>query len=233
MIVTEVVIFSALPSKFYRICKGDNIQEEYMETRQKRILIVLGVLLGLAVIAIIIAAMNRPVQRAEFTPPPVEENAVAGVPEVTDDIMMYSELPASEDFTVALCGVPTITYDGQMRLYFTNDETNDFMIRAVILAADRKTQLGASGLLKPGEYVEYIHIDKVPKYGEELVLRVQSFDEDTYYSKGAFSITLGMFILIDENGWQVEGAFDHLQTQDPGDGMDSTGGTDTEGGDAA
>ncbi|MCH5347838.1 MAG: hypothetical protein J1E40_00815 [Oscillospiraceae bacterium] len=189
-----------------------------METRQKRILIVLGVLLGLAIIAIIIAAMNRPVQRAEFTPPPMEENAVAGVPEDVNEMMMYTKAPVTEDFTIALCGVPTITYDGQMRVYFTNDETNEFMIRAIILAADGKTQLGESGLLKPGEYVEYIHIDQVPKYGEELVLRVQSFEEKTYFSRGAFNMNIKVFILIDENGWQVEGAFDHLQTQDPGDG---------------
>lgn len=157
-----------------------------MDSLQKKILAAVGVILVLTVLAAVIVSMNRPTQKAGFTPPPFEENAVAGVPENVNKALMYNRLEASEEFVVSLCAMPAIDSAGQLQLYFTSDENNDFFVRVLVLNEDGD-RIGETGLLNPGEYVEYVTLDPIPDAGAKLTLKVLSYEPETYYSKGTFN----------------------------------------------
>ena len=48
--------------------------------------------------------------------------------------------------------------------------------------------LGETGLIKPGEYVQSVELDRVPKVGTPIVLKIMAYQPDTYYSEGAVSL---------------------------------------------
>ena len=66
-----------------------------------------------------------------YIKPPVEISAVEGKAEI-DEIYGYSEMKASEEFAVGVCGAPYANLDG-VDLYFTNPEGNNVLLKCVLL----------------------------------------------------------------------------------------------------
>ena len=55
---------------------------------------------------------------------------------------------------------------------------------------DRKGDiLAETGLIKPGEYLPEITFDSLPDDGEKIILRLMSYQPDTYYSGGSVTLT--------------------------------------------
>lgn len=157
-----------------------------MDIWHKRIIAIAAALLAAVGAAAIFVAANRSTGRDGFTPPPLEENAVAGTPGDLDEALHYGTLAVSDDFSVSLCGSPTVDSDGQALLYFTSGENNAFFVRLLVLS-EKGRQLGATGLLRAGEYVASVRLDPPPKDGETLTLKILSYEPDTYYSMGSAS----------------------------------------------
>lgn len=161
-----------------------------MDILYKRILIIVSLLLAALITAAVIIAVDRS-EKSKFTPPPHEENAVAGVPENVDEALQYGRLALSDKFIVAVCGSPVIDSDGKLLLYFTSDESNEFFVRLIVLTENGE-QLGATGLLNPGEYVESVILDPAPEEGQSVVLKILSYQPDTYYSMGSASVNVAV-----------------------------------------
>lgn len=156
-----------------------------MDIWHKRIIVIVAVLLAAVTAAAIYIAARFPGQ-AGFTPPPFEENAVAGRPGDLNEALLYSPLALSDVFFVSLCASPTVDRDGQALLYFTSNENNAFFVRLLVLSEEGR-QLGATGLLRAGEYVASVLLDPPPEDGEALTLKILSYEPDTYYSMGTAS----------------------------------------------
>lgn len=157
---------------------------ENMDKQQK---IIVGVMTALLLVVLVIAAvlLLRPKETVtvEFTPPAFDESAVSGMPDALPESLNYGSPATQNEFGFLLCGTPAVTQDNRLRCYFTSPSSNRVWL--LLKVYDREGNLlGASGLLRPGEYVEYIALDQAIPKGSEIRIKVLSYEADTYYSKG-------------------------------------------------
>lgn len=126
-----------------------------------------------------------------FTPPPFETEAVDGVPTVSE-YLGYTELyQEGMAYRVSICGVVTMKEE-QARVYFTNAESNTKYLKLRIL--DEQDQiLGETGLLKPGQYVEWVQLSERLEPGTNIRLKIMGYEPETYESAGSvvLRVTIG------------------------------------------
>lgn len=72
-------------------------------------------------------------------------------------------------------------------VWLTNPESNTVWLKVRVLDEKGNT-LGETGLVRPGEYVQSVELDTVPKTGTPIVLKIMAYQPDTYYSEGAVSL---------------------------------------------
>lgn len=125
-------------------------------------------------------------QEVHFIPPPFEENACAGIPEVPEDDP-YGKVDAKV-FSFSLCP-PDKIQDGKARIFLTNPPDSPVWIKLRALDSQGAI-LGETGILRPGEYTEYLSFSAVPKEGEDLYLKVMAYEPETYYSAGSVQLTI-------------------------------------------
>lgn len=137
-------------------------------------------ILSLAVMVFALNAGGRP-GKGEFTPPPFDPAAEAGTPQVPEGLG-YNELDC-QVYRVSLCGKPTT--DGLV--YLTNPETNDVWLKVRMLD-EKGNILGETGLVRPGEYVRALTLEKNPGSGTRVTLKIMAYEPETYYSAGAAAL---------------------------------------------
>lgn len=142
--------------------------------------------LSLAVMAAVLAVTGkRDAGTENFTPPPFEQEAVSGEPEVPEDLG-YSPLDIPGAYQVSLCG-KVVEEDGRADVWFTNHAENTVWMKSRVLDAQGNI-LGETGLLKPGEYVQSVELtgaDVSLEDGMELQLKIMAYEPDTYHSAGS------------------------------------------------
>ena len=116
-----------------------------------------------------------------FTPPPFEQNAMAGVPNVPQEAG-YAQADA-EAFQFAAAGNLQVQ-EGSVAVWLTNPTGNSVWLKARILDENGQI-LGESGLVKEGEYVQTILLDTVPERSIDVSLKIMAYEPETYYSAGA------------------------------------------------
>ena len=116
-----------------------------------------------------------------FTPPPFEETAQAGEPEVPEGLG-WKDFDAQGEYRFAACGVIQVQ-DKKADVYFTNFEENTVWLKLRVLD-EQGNILGQTGLIKPGEYIKSVSFDKVPQKGAKIVLKCMGYMPDTYQSAG-------------------------------------------------
>ena len=159
-----------------------------MKKKQKKnyILPLAAVLCVLSIAVMIFALTRQEVQTemGEFTPPPLDSSAVVGSPAVPDDLG-WQELDAKV-YKVGVCG-KFIPKGNTADVWLTNPESNTVWLKVRVLDEKGNT-LGETGIIKPGEYVQSVELDNVPKAGKPIVLKIMAYQPDTYYSEGAVSL---------------------------------------------
>lgn len=120
-----------------------------------------------------------------FVPPAFEAQAVSGLPEVPPE--HWSQVSGgSLGFSVHVCGQFPVR-DGAAQLWFCNDSSNTVWMKVRILDAQNGI-LGESGLLRPGEYVQWVMLCRIPQSGERLALKIMAYEPDTYHSAGTVTL---------------------------------------------
>lgn len=129
-----------------------------------------------------------------FIPPPFEAAAVAGMPDVPAELGYSRIYREGMDFSVWVCGNITadvtadVTADGRSAtVYLTNPAENDLWMKLRLLDAEG-TVLGETGLIRPGEYVERVALNRELVAGTEIQLKIMTYEPHTYYSAGAVSL---------------------------------------------
>ena len=120
----------------------------------------------------------------EFTPPPFDAAAVVGSPAVPDGLG-WQELDA-QAYIVGICG-KFIPNGNTADIWLTNPEGNIVWLKVRVLD-EKGNILGETGLVRPGEYVQSVELDTIPKTGTPIVLKIMAYQPDTYYSEGAVSL---------------------------------------------
>lgn len=124
-------------------------------------------------------------EQPKFTPPPFEETAQSGMPDVADEswTQIYKD---GMNFSTHVCG-KVVLNGNSADVYLTNDEGNKVWLKLRILDEEDNI-LAETGLLKPNEYVKTVTFDKIPKSGANIKLKIMAYEPDTYYSAGAVTL---------------------------------------------
>jgi len=156
---------------------------------KRTIYILVGICLIMAVATgIILAVTGRPNgEQPDFVPPEFDLNAIAGTPTVPENLGWYEVYKAGMSFIASVCGEIKIK-GNTAKIYFTNPAENTLWLKLRVLNEKGET-LGETGLIKPGEYLPEITFNQLPKDGEKIILRLMSYQPETYYSGGSVTLT--------------------------------------------
>jgi len=157
---------------------------------EKKSLILCLILCVLALATMLLAlSFGEKTIQADFVPPPFDSAACIGTPDIPEEVS-WQELDAKV-FRVSVCG--EIRISGNMAMvWLTNPASNEIWMKMRILDMDGKI-LGETGLIKPGQYVKTVPLDKVPKVGTPVVLKVMTYEPETYYSAGSISLNTTIY----------------------------------------
>ena len=148
---------------------------------KRSMLLLLALLLCLS--GCLLGCKEDDVVMGEFIPPAFDANAVQGTPEVPDGLG-WNELDVNGVYQVSVCGVVK-PVDGKADVYLTNPAKNSVWLKVRIMDAQGQTVYAETGLVKPGEYVQSITFNgEPPAAGTAIIMRVMSYEPDTYYSRG-------------------------------------------------
>lgn len=160
-----------------------------MDKNQKTVITVVGVILAVfiaATVAVFVYKQND----SGFVPPDFDANAVSGYPTVVDEYAQYQNIRVNEDFAFSMCLCPRYN-NGKAEIYLAAAKDNNAYTLIKLYDKDGAL-IGESGLLKPGEYVQYVDIAFVPSEDTEITARVLSYEPKTYYSLGTASGKLSL-----------------------------------------
>ena len=158
-----------------------------MKKHKKNYILPLAAVLCVLSLAVMVFALTRQevqTEMGEFTPPPFDAAAVIGSPSVPDGLG-WQELDA-QAYIVGICG-KFIPNGNTADVWLTNPVSNTVWLKVRVLD-EKGNALGETGLIKPGEYVQSVELDTVPKAGTPIVLKIMAYQPDTYYSEGAVSL---------------------------------------------
>ena len=158
-----------------------------MKKQKNNYILPLAAVLCVLSLAMMVFALTRQevqTEMGEFTPPPFDIAAVIGTPTIPDGLG-WQELDA-KFYKVGICG-KFITKGTTANVWLTNPESNTVWLKVRVLDEKGNT-LGETGIIKPGEYVQTVKLDRVPKVGTPIVLKIMAYQPDTYYSEGAVSL---------------------------------------------
>lgn len=131
-----------------------------------------------------ILALNSYNKSKEFVKPEFEKNVKEGMPKLTKEDG-FEEFEVSDEYIVYMTG-ETKLEDNKLIVYFTSKKTNNVYVKLRIYKDDEI--LGETGLLKPGEYIKEVKLDKSLKKDDKITLKVMGYEPETYYSAGSISL---------------------------------------------
>ena len=158
-----------------------------MKKQMKNYILPLAAVLCAVSLAVMVFALTRQevqTEMGEFTPPPFDGGAVVGSPAVPEGLG-WQELDAKV-YKAGICG-KFIPKGNTADVWLTNPESNTVWLKVRVLDEKGNT-LGETGIIKPGEYVQSVELDNVPKAGKPIVLKIMAYQPDTYYSEGTVSL---------------------------------------------
>lgn len=152
--------------------------------KQNKNVTVLAAVFAVALIIMIVAlAVPKEAERGEFVPPAFDSSAVTGIPEVPEGLGYSAPFQEGMAYRFAVCG--NVLMDGKQALvYFTNPAENDTWTKLRVYDESGNV-LGETGLIKPGEYVQYVELGKELAPGTPIKLKIMGYEPDTYLSAGS------------------------------------------------
>lgn len=153
-------------------------------------LIAVVCILVIAVIAVGIALIfinrSNQVDPPKFVPPEFDSEATAGTPSVPDGLGYLEVYKEGMSFNSFVCGEVKIV-DSKADIYFTNPEKNTLWMKLRIFD-DKGNIIAETGLIKPNEYLQTVSFDKLPANNSKIVMKIMTYEPDTYYSGGSVSL---------------------------------------------
>ena len=154
-----------------------------MSIMRNKMLVFSSVLCIISVCFMIFVLIQGNVEKS-FVPQRFDQTAQKGIPQVPDNLG-WSSLEAG-DINVSICGSITVE-DGESDVWLYNNEKNNVWIKLRILD-DHSNILGETGLVRPGEYVQSITYEHIPKKESNIVLKIMTYEPETYYSAGSINL---------------------------------------------
>lgn len=169
------------------ILHDQNKSDSVFDHTERRLLLILAILLIAAAVVTVYLLSTRRNQSVAFTAPPFETNFMESIPEDWSERNGYREFDIAGKYTVSLCGLVEVK-DSRAMVCFSSDPRNTVWARIVLLD-EQGRQLGESGMLLPGQAIENIALCEQPSEPMDVVIKVLSYEPDTYYSHGSANIS--------------------------------------------
>lgn len=152
-----------------------------------KVVTVLGVAFAvIALVMIIVLCLPRE-NEADFIPPPFEENAVVGTPDVPEELGYSSPYREGMSYRFSVCGNVRTEEDTAV-IFLTNPEENNVWLKLRIID-EKGSVLGETGLIKPGEYVKSVRLRYAISSGTKIRLKIMGYEPETYHSAGSVVLT--------------------------------------------
>ncbi len=158
--------------------------------KEKKLFWLCAAFFAVCVGVMIFALLREPPVQIRFTPPPFDENAVAGQPDLTLEDG-YGTVN-TEAYRVSVLGDLVLSGD-TIDVFLTNYEQNTCWLKLSLRDANGNI-LGETGLLRPGQYVQKLMLTTVPEATLPVDLVIMGYEPDTYYSVG--NVTLQTSLLV-------------------------------------
>lgn len=142
-----------------------------------------------AVVLIVMSAalvFGRKHKTAEFTPPPFDPAAVAGVPEVPENLGYISPYQEGMGYRFSVCG-NVMTEGNTATVYLTNHAENEVWLKLRVLD-ENDNILGETGLIRPGEYIKDVALTENLTAGTKIKLKIMGYEPETYFSAGSATL---------------------------------------------
>lgn len=123
----------------------------------------------------------------KFIPPEFDSQATTGMPEVPDGMGYLEVYKEGMSFNSFVCGEVNII-DGKADIYFTNPEKNTLWMKLRIFD-EKGNVIAETGLIKQNEYLKTVNFDKVPANNSKIIMKIMTYEPNTYYSGGAVSLS--------------------------------------------
>ena len=164
-----------------------------MSKIEQRIIFILAATVFILLIAVLLIGKDKDksnIIAGSFSPPDFDKAAVVGTPIEAKSMSNYGTLNIAKGFIVSMCSSLS-NINEKAEIWFTSNADNSVWVKLCIFDTDGNL-LGESGLLKPGEYVQYIDIKNVPTNSEYVVAKILSYEPDTYYSLGSATAQINL-----------------------------------------
>ena len=155
--------------------------------KNSRTVPVLGAVLAVLAVVMIVALCLPRSTTVDFTPPPFDQNAVSGVPEVPEELGYSAPYKEGMAYRFSVCGNVTVEGESAAVVYLTNPAENDVWLKLRVLDGNDKV-LGETGIIKPGEYVRCVTLSSVPSEGTKIKLKIMGYEPETYLSAGSAAL---------------------------------------------
>ena len=124
--------------------------------------------------------------KREFVKPEFDKNAKPISNIEIDEKLQYAEINVEDGYNVGICNNLIMDKEENILIYFSSLKDNNVYLKLRIYDKEQKI-LKETGLIKPGQQIEKIKIENL-KNDKDVVIKIMSYDPETYYSKGTVSI---------------------------------------------
>lgn len=114
--------------------------------------------------------------------PIFDANAEMGYPFVSAEQEFYILSNSNGDFETYICR-NAMAEGKTIAVNFASSSENSVLTELWVYGENSR-YLGKSGLLRAGEYISRLTLERKPRDGESLIYKVVCYEDETYYSAG-------------------------------------------------
>lgn len=150
--------------------------------KKNKVIVILFVIL-IVLISIIILLSVSINKRNKFIRPNFDKK-VSVIPKEID--YESSVIEIRKGYSIYINSVPTVK-DNELAVNFVSMDENDIWIKIRILD-NNKQIIGESGLVKPGEFLESVKLNRKLKSKEDIIYEIIGYEIDSYLSAGTIRL---------------------------------------------
>lgn len=153
--------------------------------REKMLLAAAAILCAAAVfvlIYVLTVVLPDRTARQEFVPPAFESAVQVGEPQPPEELG-YTSVSISDGYMFGICSAPILTEDRQLQVWFSSPADNQVWMRLQV-CGEGDSVLGETGVIKPGEYVEYVELTGELPAKETVVYQITGYTPESWHSAG-------------------------------------------------
>ena len=150
--------------------------------KKKSTFILIGILLLLVFLIVFYSFSIN--EKKQFVEPQFESNYKDGIP----DVERFEErlLKVDEGYTFYVNPSP-IFHNDSLLVNFTSVNSNKVLLKLRVFDS-QKNLIGETGVLKAGQFLDYVKLDNSIKDGDEITFVVMGYEKDSYLSAGSVSV---------------------------------------------